>query len=375
MQTADVAIIGGGVIGCSIAYYLAEIGMTSTVVFERKHVASGATGICPGGIRQQFEGRAECILAQRSMRFFEQINERLQPESPFFLERSGYLFLAESEPVLARFCRNVAMQNQLGIPSRIVTPTEIAEIVQHLILNGVIGGSFCAEDGFLEDCDGMSNRMLRCARDRGAKLVLQEIVDIKREDEEWRLATPADSWIVQQVVIAAGIDAPAMAAKIGLALPITPERRRLAYTEPLSQALMHPLVVALERGFAGKQLVNGVFYLGWLAETPDSDNLTFTEHALSAGETLLPALAELPVRRVVEGFYDSTPDHRPILGEVPGVDGIFLAVGFSGHGFMLAPAVGEVLANLIAGRARDPLLDEFSLPRFARTMASEGLQI
>ena len=207
----------------------------------------------------------------------------------------------------------------LGIPSRILTPAEIREIAEPLVLDGVIGGSFCAEDGFLEDCDGVSNRMLRRARDRGAKLVLQEILDIKREDGMWRLTTATDSWITRQVVIATGVDAPALAQKIGLTVPITPERRRLAYTEPLPQALMHPLVVALERGFAGKQLLNGVFYLGWLAETPDSDNLTFTEHALSAGATLLPALAELPVRRVVEGFYDSTPDHRPILGDVPGV--------------------------------------------------------
>ena len=103
LQTTDVAIIGGGVIGCSIAYHLARLGVTHGVVFERKHVASGATGLCPGGIRQQFERDAECRLARRSMCFFEQVNELLQPEFAFFLERSGYLFLAESEALLSRF--------------------------------------------------------------------------------------------------------------------------------------------------------------------------------------------------------------------------------------------------------------------------------
>jgi sarcosine oxidase subunit beta len=373
MQTADIAIIGGGIIGCSIAFHLAEKGMEQIVVFERKHVASGATGVCPGGIRQQFENEAECRLAQRSMRFFERINDRLTPETPFFLERSGYLFLAETDQLLDRFRKNVSLQNQLGIPSRIVNPDEIAEIAPMLVLDGMIGGAFCAEDGFLEDCDGVTNRMLRCARERGAKLVLQQVVEIRKDGGNWRLSTPTDSWTAGQVIIAAGVDSSELAAAVGVKLPITPERRRLAYTEPSTERAMSPLTVALERGFAGKQLMNGVFYLGWLGETEDSDNLTFIERALTAGASLLPTLAELPVRRVVEGLYDSTPDHRPILGEV-GED-VFLAAGFSGHGFMLAPAVGEMMAELIANGRADPLLNEFSIRRFEQTTTKEGLQI
>jgi len=138
---------------------------------------------------------------------------------------------------------------------------------------------------------------------------------------------------------------------------------------------MRPLVVALERGFAGKQLRNGVFYIGWLGETQDSDDLTFTEQALTRGATLLSSMASLAVRRVVTGYYDSTPDHRPILGGISGLSGFYLATGFSGHGFMLAPAVGEIMANLIAGSTIDPLLQEFSLRRFTGSYAIEGLQI
>ena len=181
MRTADVAIIGGGVIGCSIAYQLAQSGVTSGVVFERKHVASGATGVCPGGIRQQFEGEAECILARRSMRFFEQANELLEPEFPFFLERSGYLFLAESQALLSQFHRNVALQNRLGIPSRVIMPSEIATMVPALVCEGVIGGSFCAEDGFLEDCDGFTHSLLRRAREKGFELALAEVVNLQQE--------------------------------------------------------------------------------------------------------------------------------------------------------------------------------------------------
>lgn len=375
MQTKDVAIIGGGVIGCSIAYHLARLGITRGVVFERTHVASGATGICPGGIRQQFEREAECSLARRSMHFFEQVNELLDPEFPFFLERSGYLFLAESEALFSRFRRNVIMQNQLGIPSRVVTPAEIAEVVPCLARDGILGGAFCADDAFLEDCDGFTRSLLGRAREKGFQLELQEVASLKQEGSEWRVETATGSWRAKQVVVAAGTDSPSLAAYAGVHLPITVERRRLAYTEHCEGEFMRPLVVALERGFAGKQLRNGVFYIGWLGETPESDNLTFTEQALTIGATLLPLMASLPVRRVITGYYDSTPDHRPILGAIRGLDGFYLATGFSGHGFMLAPAVGEIMANLIAGAASDPLLQEFSLQRFIASTANEGLQI
>jgi sarcosine oxidase subunit beta len=370
-----VAIIGGGVIGCSIAYHLTQSGVTNGVVFERKHVASGATGICPGGIRQQFEGEAECRLARRSMRFFEQANELLEPESPFFLERSGYLFLAESQALLSQFRRNVAMQNHLGIPSRVVTPSEIAELVPGLVCEGVLGGSFCAQDAFLEDCDGFTHSLLRCARNKGFQLALEEVVNLKQESRKWRVDTTTGSWVVGQVVVAAGIDSPSLANYAGIRLTIGVERRRLAFTEPRDGSLMHPLVVALERSFAGKQLRNGVFYMGWLGETPESDDLTFTEQTLAAGAALLPLIAQLPVRRVITGYYDSTPDRRPILGGVGGLDGLYLAAGFSGHGFMLAPAVGEIMAGLITGSKIDPLLQQFSPQRFAARTASEGLQI
>ena len=374
-RATQVAIIGGGVIGCSIAYHLARLGLTDVVVFERKRVASGATGVCPGGIRQQFEGEPECILAQRSMRFFEQVNECLQPEMPFVFERTGYLFLADTTERLERFQRNVAVQNRLGIQSRMVTPEEIGQIVPELIRDGIAGGAFCAEDGFLEDCDGVTNRLLRCARDQGARLELQGVASIQKKEGGWRLLTQSDEWSANQVVLAAGVDTPALVRQMGLELPIRSERRRLAYTEPLTRKVLPPLMVALERSFAGKQLSNGVFYLGWLGETADSDDLTFVERALTGGATLLPLLAELPVRRVVAGFYDLTPDARPILGEVADLDGIYLAAGFSGHGFMLAPSVGEMIAKLVVSGEADPLLKHFSLARFSGNARTEGLQI
>lgn len=375
MQTADVAIVGGGVIGCSIAYHLTCAGVTNVVLLERARLAAGATGVCPGGVRQQFEGEAECRMAKRSLAFFHTINETLEPESPFFFERSGYLFLAESQALLERFRKNVALQNGLGIPSQLLSPEEIGKLLPALRLDGVLGGAHCAGDGFLEDCDGMTNALARRARDRGAKVLFEDVQSLHFSKGTWVLQTNHGVLQAGRLVLAAGADAVPLAAGVGLRLPIVPERRRLAFTEPLPSKILLPLVVSLERGVAGKQLMNGVFYIGWLSEMPEADDLTFIEKTMEAGATLLPELAQLPVRRVLAGAYDTTPDHRPILGAVSGWDGLYLAVGFSGHGFMVSPVVGELLAGCLAGQAPDPLLASFSLDRFAGPTRDEGLQI
>lgn len=375
MRTTEVAIVGGGVIGTSIAYFLTAAGVGDVTLIERGTLASGVTGVCPGGIRQQFEGEGDCRMAQRSVRFYERINEILQPDTPFYFERSGYLFLAQTEPVLNKFRQNVAMQNRLGIPSRILSAADIRERLPRMSTEGILGGSFCAEDGFIEDCHGITNLFAARARQRGARVVREEVRRIACAGRRWRLTTDAGELDAAQVVLAAGCDTVPLAAQAGVSLPITPERRRLAYTTPCEPGVLPPLVIAFERGVAAKQLTNGVLYLGWLAESPDVDDLTFIERTMEAGATLLPLLGELPVRRVMGGLYDNTPDRRPLLGAVPGVAGLFLAVGFSGHGFMVAPAVGEGLAAAVTGGTTDLPMREFGLHRFAGAASREGLQI
>ncbi len=381
MRTADVAIVGGGVIGCAIAHALTHGGVTNVVVLERGALAGGATGVCPGGIRQQFEGEADCRLAQRSVRFYERINDILEPEAPFHFERSGYLFLADTEAHLDRYRRNVALQNRLGIPSQVLTPQAIASRVPALVLDGVVGGAFCAEDGFLEDCHGVTHTLAARARARGARVLHERVDTIEPiagaesdgRPRAWRLESSGGHLEVGQLVLAAGAESIALAAPHGIHLPITPERRRLAFTLPYAPTMLSPLVVAAERAFAGKQLDNGVFYLGWLGETPTTDDLTFAERALASGASLLPALADVPVRRILAGWYDTTPDHRPILGPV--APGLHVAAGFSGHGFMIAPAVGDVIAAAVTGQRCGLPVEAFSLDRFERATPEEGLVI
>lgn len=372
---ADVVIVGGGVIGCSVAFYLARAGVTRVVLLERAKLASGVTGICPGGIRQQFDDEADCLLAQRSVAFYEHIDEILEPEHPFTFEKSGYLFLADSDAGLERFRRNVALQNRLGIPSEILTTGDVSRLLPAINAEGVVGAAFCRADGFIEDCHGVTYALATRARVLGVRVIYEEAQSVRPQGHAWEVVTNQGSFHAEHVVLAAGVDSVPLAAGVGVPLPIRAEPRRLVYSVPAAAGLMNPLVVAPERGFAGKQLTSGVFYMGWLRETPADDNLTFIEKTLEAGSTLLPLLSELPARRVLGGLYDSTPDHRPLLGPVPGVEGLHLAVGFSGHGFMIAPATGEIVAAGVAGTATDLPAGAFSLARFSTSIADEGLVI
>lgn len=375
MRTTDVAIIGGGIVGCSVAFHLTRIGIRRVTLFERQGLASGATGVCPGGVRQQFGSEAECRFARRSTAFFQRINEILEPEFPFRFEQSGYLFVFDSSRELDAARRRVAMQNALGVPSRVVDTREIADMLPDLTLAGIQGGTFCSEDGFLEDCHGVTGELARRAKETGAELVFQEVRVLRHGRASAAVVTDRDTFDAGSVVIAAGVDSVALAGQLGITLPIVAEPRRLIYTSAYPRQVLPPLLVAPERGFAGKQLSNGVFYLGWLGETAQDDGVTFAERALSAGSTLLPLLAEIPVRRIVTGIYDNTPDRRPIAGKVPGMDRVSVAAGFSGHGFMLAPAIGETVAREIAGLPVDLPIDQFSLARFSGTTPTEVMSI
>jgi sarcosine oxidase subunit beta len=375
MRTADVAIIGGGIIGCAIAHELSQKGVTNVALFERGSLAGAQTGICPGGIRQQFGTEPDCVLARRSVRFFEQANEILKPEMPFTFERSGYLFLAESESLLDQFRQNVAIQNRVGVPSEVVDRKQIREILPHLNLDGFIGGAWCAEDGFLEDCHGITNLLAQRARERGAKVYYEEVTQIARSGDGWQLTTPADRLTAMKVVLANGPDSVSLAANTGVPLPIFIERRRLAFTSPHPQQIMNPLVIVKEREFACKQLHYGVFYFGWLNETGKEEDLTFIERGLEGLVTMWPDFVDMAVRRVVAGDYDSTPDHRPILGSVPQVPDLYLAVGFSGHGYMIAPAVAEGVAAAVLEQPTDLPMHAFTLDRFAGQAVGERLVI
>lgn len=354
MNHPDVAVVGAGVIGLAIARELRLRGLT-VVIVERTGIAAGASGVQPGGVRQQWGTRVACRLARESAAFWAETEARLEPRVPLSLDRCGYLFVAESEATLAQLAANVALQNDEGIGSRIVRSREAAELVAGLDADAVIGGAWCAEDGYFARPQAVVE-----AFGRGADVRHATVETIEPDGTGWSVGPiSADA-----VVVAAGFETAALFGRLGVELPIVAEDRYLFLSDPIPERLLEPLVVAPERGFAAKQLADGRVLASDLAARGDAETgrPDWRATVRSASEALLPRLAFVSYSLLVRGVYDVTPDHQPILGPVG--DGVFVAAGFSGHGFMIAPAVARIVADAVLGK-RDPVLDVLGVERFA----------
>ena len=334
MPRPAVAIVGAGVTGLSIAFRLAERGIGPVRVYERTGVGAGASGVQPGGVRLQWGTEVNCRMAQESMEFWRIAEERLKARVDFGFRACGYLWLAHSDAVLQNLRTNVALQNSLGIPSRIVAPDEAAELVPGLQPDALAGGAWCAEDGYFDRPQAIIEAFASHAQ--------VELADIHSLDQ-----LDAD-----HVVVAAGVDTPQL-----VDVPIVAEERYLFFSEPIRERLLEPLVIAPERGFAAKQLGDGRVLAADLGGQDRS-------HVREVVRELLPQLEFARLDTLVPGTYDVTPDHQAILGQVD--ERVWVAAGFSGHGFMMAPAVGRSIAAAIAGEPPDEYLRTLSPDRFTR---------
>jgi sarcosine oxidase subunit beta len=364
----EIAVIGAGITGLSVALHLAETGV-KPLVLEREGVAAGASGVQPGGVRQQWSTPVNCRLARESAVFFAELPSRLDSRLPLGFARCGYAFLAHSEERLSQLADAVSVQNAAGIPSRLLSPDEAAATVTGLATDGLAGASWCGEDGYFDRPQSVVEAFAQAAWARGAELVIADVASIAPDGEGWTLALSDGSRILAgRVVIAAGCDTTILAATAGLELPIEREARHLFYSEPIADRLLEPLVVSPERHFAAKQLADGRILASDLTATgdPEAGRAQWLGHVREVANDLLPQLTYVSYSILVTGYYDVTPDNQPVLGAVDGLPGLYLAAGFSGHGFMLAPAVGRRIADVVVGGVADDALDDFSYARFAR---------
>jgi sarcosine oxidase, subunit beta len=361
-QTPDVVVVGAGVIGLSIAWHLRRRGV-AVLVLERQGIAAGASGVQPGGVRQQWGTEVNCRLARESARFYGRAQELLDGPVDLRFTPCGYLFLAHSQPALERLRANVAVQAAAGVPSRLVDAEEAARLVPGLGTATLVGGSWCDEDGYVDRPQSVIEAFAL-----GTRIELAEVTGLRLDGDGWTLFLRDRSDVsTKAVVVAAGIDSPALLAPLGVELPIEPESRWLFFSEPIRERLMEPLVVSGERRFAAKQLVSGRVLASDLSAVGPSDEAAPRWRAAirRAIRELLPVLEYVDFTVLTHGVYDVTPDRQAIIGRVPGMDGLWVAAGFSGHGFMLAPAVGRILAEAIAGAGHDEALGILDLRRFA----------
>ncbi len=362
-------MIGGGVTGLSIAFHLARAGARDVTVLERDQLASGATGRSAGGIRLQFSDAVNIRLAQRSVAVFERFAEIFGVECDF--RQHGYLMLASSEEEAALFRRNAALQQALGVPVEVLPPEEAGRLVPGLHTDDLLLATFCPRDGYA-DPYSVAMGYAAAARRLGVRIVEGEAVTgiDTQSDRVVGVRTASGPLSADVVVNAAGPWAAAVARLVGLVLPIEPYRRQVFVTEAFDELPVRlPMVIDFGPHFYFRREGPGILFgMTDLAEPP-SFNLSvdwgFLEKVVDQALHRIPPLAGATVRRGWAGLYDTTPDSNPILGRVPGLHGFIVAAGFSGHGFMLSPAVGECLAELIiTGESRIVDLTPLGIDRF-----------
>jgi sarcosine oxidase subunit beta len=374
MQTADVVIVGGGIVGSSIAYQLTANGCRNALVLERESaLGKGSTGKSMGGVRAQFSTPVSIQMSLYSIPFYASFEERVG--HPCDYRPQGYLFCATTDQQMAYLRTNYAQQVKMGLKDVcLMAGDEIRSLFAQLRADDIVGGSFCASDGFVDPYSAMTGFMTWAA-DHGATLWKNTVVTgFTRDATGITSETTRGSVSARKVVNCAGPWAAGVAKLSGIDLPVEPLRRMLVPSEPFDE-FPHtaPMIVDMSNGFHFRPEGRG-FLLAWNdpEEKPgfktDFD-AAFVEKILTRAAARVPCFANLPVnpQRAWAGLYEMTPDHHPILGEAPSVPGFFLANGFSGHGVMHAPATGKILSDLILTGKTD-LIDAslLNLTRFAR---------
>ncbi|HEY3040894.1 MAG TPA: FAD-binding oxidoreductase [Pyrinomonadaceae bacterium] len=404
-ETADVVIIGSGIVGSSVAYHLAEQGCTNVLVIEREaHQGKGSTGKSMGGVRAQFSTPVNIQMSRYSIDFFSRFDEVMGHPADY--RAHGYLFCATNERHLQYLKSNRERQIALGVKDvELVSRDDIAKFVPQLRVDDIVGGTFCQTDGFVDPHSVMMGFMLK-ARERGVKLWLDtQVTGIEVESDAGTAGVPPanrarkapstatagetpavpvagritgvtttrGSVSTSIVVNAAGPWAAAVARLAGAELPVQPLRRQLVPTEPFDGLPQRfPMVIDMSTGFHFRREGKGIL-LAWNdpEETPgfktDFDP-GFIEKILTRAASRVPRLAEAEVnpRRAWAGLYEMTPDHHAVIGPAPNVAGLYFVNGFSGHGVMHSPASGRITADLILHGHSD-LIDasQLNVERFA----------
>ena len=373
MQTADVVVVGGGIVGSSIAYHLTEQGCRNVLVIEREaHQGKGSTGKSMGGVRAQFSTPVNIQMSMYSIPFYAAFDERLGHPADY--RAQGYLFLATSEAHLHYLDTNRQRQVAAGLEVEKLAADDVRTSFPLLKTDDVLGGNFCQTDGFVDPNSAMVGFMTK-ASEQGAKLWRGTDVTGISVDCNGVAAvnTSRETIATRNVVNAAGAWAECVAKMVNIDLPVEPLRRMLVPTEPFDEyPHTAPMTVDMSNGFHFRPEARG-FLLAWNdpEETPGFKTdfePSFIEKILERAANRVPCFDHVPInpKRAWAGLYEMTPDHHPILGPSADVPGFFFANGFSGHGVMHAPATGKILADLVL-RGETDLMDAslLNLQRFA----------
>jgi sarcosine oxidase subunit beta len=369
-KTADVVIIGGGIVGLSIAYYLALKKAGRVVLYEKGQLGEGSTSRCVGGIRTQFSTEINIRFSLESLKTFEEFKEEFGVAPEF--RRIGYLFLATTERETETFKENIKLQKKFGVPVEYLSSEEIGSRWSYLRVDDVLGGTFCAWDGYAGPNEILSG-FASGAKRAGVRIHEgMEVTGISTEKGRIRSIKTTDGEVSTSVVVnAGGPYAASIGEMIGVKIPVKPLRRQIFITAPF-HLTDHPIPLTIDfhRGWYFRQEGDGYLLSGPLDAEPSFNLNTEYEAMVEASENAVyrvPSLEKARIARGWAGLYEISPDHHAILGGVPGVEGFIVANGFSGHGFQHSPAVGKVISELIVdGKALTIDISSLSIERFEK---------
>jgi len=365
--TTEVAIIGGGVMGLAIAYYLARRGLDDVLVLERGYLAEGASGRNGGGVRQQWSTEINIRLMQESVELCRRFAVDLGVNVWF--RQGGYLFLARSAREVARLEKNIGVQNRCGVATRMLDAREAQQIVPELDVTGIVGAAYNPTDGILFPWPFLWG-YARQAAAHGARIFTQTSVNnvSATNDGSFILDTSRGAVHAKRVINATGAWSPQLAKMIGVEVPTYPIRHEICSSEPL-KPFLRPMVSELASGLYCSQsmrgeIVGGVTLPGHEPTYAMGSTLEFLATYARRLVRLMPILGDIKILRQWAGPYDQSPDGNPILGAAPEHPNFFLACGFVGHGFMMAPIVGKLYAEWLTGGTKHEIFERYTLARF-----------
>ena len=365
----NTVVIGGGAIGLSVAHHLAKLGVTDVLVVDKDSLVKGATGRNGGGVRAQWTSVENITLAKRSIEAFKRFSG--ETGHNIFFRQGGYLFLTRSEEQRAALGKAAAFQNQHGVRTKVIGLEEAQRIVPGLDTTGCVGATFNPDDAVLFPWPIVWGYK-QAAESRGVDVATftevqsLEISGGRIQAVHTSKGRVACDWVVN----AAGAWSRTVAGWVGLQLPVKPERHEILVTEPL-KPFLDPMLVDLSTGYYINQDMRGELVGGMGTHAEESmdwsSSLEFMRAFAKETVRLLPRMGPVRVLRQWAGSYDKTPDAKPILGIAEkGPANLVQANGFSGHGMMISPMVGQLVAQLIAGQKPELDLRPYALERFER---------
>jgi len=368
---AKTVIIGGGIIGLSIAYNLAKLGAEDIVVLEKNYLGSGSTFRCGSGIRQQFGDEANIKMMKRSVELWSRMEEDLGMDVDF--RQGGYLFLLYDEDEVRDFKKNVELQNRFGVPSRIITPEEAKEIVPLLNTEGLLSAAWNHTDGKANPFKTVF-AYANAAKRLGVDIYeYTEAQNIKVENGSIKeVITNRGKIETRRVINAANGWAKILNKMVGVDIPIEPYKHQGVKTEPIKDGEIKPMVVSFKHDgiYLTQEAEQGGIIGGYGLKYGPTFDITPTYEFLRGVSyrfsQVIPALKYANVIRIWGGYYAETPDGNAAIGRIKEIDEYYIAAGFSGHGFMLAPAVGEMVAEDIIYEKTDKPLWFYDPYRFQR---------